>query len=214
MRQELRYLSNIINNQEFYQYIYSIGDCLEYKVSNFYLDNKANQYSKTDSGASRFRIRLYEVENFCFGNIELKYSFSTKSNNFLTSKDIWDVSQFWDVIVSLIPSLREKQLLLPDAQSPYRILKPTSKTKKTLDLDGVKWIKTLHYSRLSCSYKMFRITVDSQFNPLIIPPTCVIIEWKGTPDKTIWKTIEEYCLIKPCATFSKFTLLEQYYEHK
>jgi len=206
MRQELRYQASIKNDDGLIQYLYSIGNCLKYKVNNFYLDDNTKQYGKTDSGSPRFRVRLYEVDEFCFGNIELKYK---QTDNGYTYKNIWNINQYWDTIVSLIPSLAEKELQLPTDHSIYQILISSSNPEKLLDIDRAKHIDTLSYHRLSCAFGNSRITIDSSFCPLIISENSVILEWKGIYDKNTWQNLEHYCEMKQITDLSKFTLLSR-----
>ena len=204
MHKELRYLGNINNIERFIQYLYSIGNCFNYKVSNFYLDDNLQQYSKTCPNSPRFRVRLYEVDELCFGNIELKYR--SIENNY-THKEVWNISDYWNNIVSLIPSLAEKQLRLPDNESTYRVLKSFSNPQKALTFDNVRYIDSLIYHRLSCNWQKSRITVDSCFSPLIVPESNIILEWKGVHDENVWQEIESYCVAESITELSKFTLL-------
>ena len=204
MHKELRYLGKVKDIEKFIQYLYSTGNCLDYKVSNFYLDYNTNQYSQTSSNSPRFRLRLYEAEKLCFGNIELKYRLS---ENDYTYKDIWNIIPYWDNITALIPLLREKQLRLPEKDSAYQVLEASVNSQHVLVLNNISYVDALIYNRLSCNWGKSRITIDSYFSPLIVPENNIILEWKGEHDENIWQKIENHCVLKSISELSKFTLL-------
>ena len=206
MRQEIRFLTQAIYTPQLVKYLCERGECLEYKVNNFYLDNSTKQFSQTSSGSPRLRLRIYEAGELFFGNIELKSVVSNQEK--YTIKEFWNVTEYLDTITPLIPQLHQRSIVQPSSSSVYNILLPSlsSYSKNKLELGNTSLFSHLSYHRTSCNCGTFRITLDQKFSPCIVDNQDSILEFKGKYSKNIFDTLETICDLR-LLNSSKFALL-------
>jgi hypothetical protein len=187
MRKELRYMMRMEDLESLKNHFSQSTEGIDYKVSNFYLDNKNCEFSRTEKGSPRFRVRLYEVDNLVFGNLEIKRVLSKEEC--YTSKSVWDMRDYWHELSSLIPELCGKVLRSPTAKSPFSCLVQVAQSGELINLDDTFLINSLSYYRSSFRFNEFRITVDYGFHPNILQGDSVIVECKGDDETGVFDIV-------------------------
>jgi hypothetical protein len=176
------------------------ASCLEYEITNYYLDTPHESFADATAGSPRLRLRLYKADRFVFGQLERKRQTTSHS----TEKESWSGGAIWEQLSVVLPELAGVAVREPPAGHPLRVLlRPTSPSD--ISPREMRWVGTLRYQRVSCASAGFRVTADSCFTPSIVSRHLMIVEGKGATTP-VWQNVERAADLKPL-TQSKFALL-------
>jgi hypothetical protein len=175
--------------------------CLEYRVTNYYLDGATGEFSSVIMGSPRLRFRLYESGPYRFGHLERKRQLTPAS----TAKEVWPACDVWALLTDVLPWLRGLTLLEPTLEAPLSVLLSDG-AGGDFDLPSLRCVGSLAYRRLSCALTNARVTADWDFEPSIVATGTMIVETKCEADASPPETLRRLQL-RPLAT-SKYALLQ------
>jgi hypothetical protein len=199
-RVEARYLAPRLEPAAIREALSCGWRCLEYCVSNYYLDGAEGEFSQIALGSPRLRLRLYEAGQYRFGQLERKRQLTAAT----TQKEVWPAHDVWALLAQALPWLSNLTLREPPPGDPLAVLLSEDATGAS-DLRTVRCIGSLAYRRLSCARPGARLTADWQFEPPIVAPSTMIVETKCDGGKLEPETLRRLAL-EPLAA-SKYGLL-------
>jgi hypothetical protein len=174
MRVEARYAGSLTDLRGVCDLAGGGANCLEYGVTNHYLDAAGGGFAMAPMGSPRLRFRVYECGEYRFGHLEHKRQPTPDR----TEKDVWPAEQVWDLLLPAMPWLVEEQFQTPPPGHPHAVL-TVDCSERGPDLGPLVYVRGLTYRRLSCAGEGMRITADWGFSPAIVPPDEMIVETKG-----------------------------------
>jgi hypothetical protein len=177
------------------------SNCLQYGVTNHYLDVGGGGFALATMGSPRLRLRLYESGAYQFGQLELKRQVSDG----LTEKQVWPAEQAWDLVVGAMPWLAHVRLATPPTDDALAVLAGPYEETRTA-FDALHYVCSLAYRRVSCAGPALRVTADYDFEPAVVGKDEMIVETKGerAPDGDALSALR----LRPLAA-SKFALLRR-----
>ena len=96
------------------------ANCLQYGVTNHYLDVAGSGIARAAMGSPRLRLRIYESGPFCFAQFEHKRQVSAEH----TEKSVWPAEQVWDALVGAMPWLADVAMAHPPRSHELAVLLP------------------------------------------------------------------------------------------
>jgi len=201
MRLEARYAGPRTDAEAIRRLAGCEANCLQYGVTNHYLDVAEGGFARPAMGSPRLRLRVYESGRFRFGQLEHKRQVSPAH----TVKSVWPCEQVWDLLLSAMPWLAVVSIAQPPRDHELAVLLPPVPEPRP-EFGSLTYVRSLSYSRVSCAADGVRVTADSGFTPAVVPPDTMIVETKG--DRTLPEPALRALDLNPLAV-SKFALLSR-----